>query len=329
MAYDEGNSNYGGGYGGYNNRSQGNYQQQSVEIPTEEPFTCFVGNLPYTICQGDIDLIFKDLKIRNVRMVRDRETDKFKGFCYIEFEDQASLIEALEYDGAQMEDRHLRVNVADNKNKRGGKGGRGGRGGYQGGGGSRGEVPGRSHNDQRGGGYNQHQGGGGGYNNRGGGYNNRGGGGRNYNRGGGGFNNRDRDDGEGFGGGGRGGFRGGNNRRYDDRGGNNEYNSYNRRNRDRDNREPYEPYREQSTSSEEQSSRPRLQLKPRTVGLPVNTVANSQSSIFGGAKPREQVMAEKGLVDIEKQVEEKLTLREKTVQESLANEEEANLARLE
>lgn len=317
MAYDEGNSNYGGGYGGYNNRSQGNYQQQSVEIPTEEPFTCFVGNLPYTICQGDIDLIFKDLKIRNVRMVRDRETDKFKGFCYIEFEDQASLIEALEYDGAQMEDRHLRVNVADNKNKRGGKGGRGGRGGYQGGGGR--------HNDQRGGGggYNQHQGG---YNNRG--FNNRGGGGRNYNRGGG-YNNRDRDDGDSGFGGGRGGYRGGN-RRYDDRGGN-EYNSYNNRgyrNRDRDNREPYEPY-QQSSSSEEQSSRPRLQLKPRTVGLPVNTVANSQSSIFGGAKPREQVMAEKGLADIEKQVEEKLTLREKTVQESIANEEEANLARLE
>ena len=33
-------------------------------------------------------------------MVRDRETASFKGYVYVEFEDQESLEEALRFDGA-------------------------------------------------------------------------------------------------------------------------------------------------------------------------------------------------------------------------------------
>ena len=36
-------------------------------------------------------------------MVRDRETASFKGYVYVEFEDQESLEEALRFDGAVSE----------------------------------------------------------------------------------------------------------------------------------------------------------------------------------------------------------------------------------
>jgi RNA recognition motif-containing protein len=137
----------------------------------------YVGNLPYTADEESVRALFSQHgTVDAVRLINDRETGRFRGFCFVEMPDSDAQTAIARLNGHDMEGRQLRVNEAREREGGGGGGGGGrGRGGYGGGGG--------------GGGY-----GGGGGRDGGGGYG--GGGGRD---GGGG--------GRGPGGGGRGGPR--------------------------------------------------------------------------------------------------------------------------
>lgn len=269
MAYRQ--SNYNNSFG---NRNQGSYghnanayneQSSSPQLPSEPPYTAFFGNLPDGIVQGDLEYMLKpyDVKIVSIRLVRDKETNEFKGICFIEFDDQQSLKKALELDGAQFPNQNqtLRVNVSNNREK--GKGNSFNR------------------NDQRGG----NQRGGRGYNDRNG-YSNRSNTYDNRNRGG--YNDHpqpsykeyDQRNNQSFSSG----------PRYNDMGHKQD------RSGDRQNRQEYEQRRDTDNASEEPpvkevAPRPsRIKLLPRTNKDPVGQLAEtlSKQDIFGTGKPREE-----------------------------------------
>ncbi len=124
----------------------------------------YVGNLPFTTTQQDLEQLFGQYgTVTKTQVISDRETGRSRGFGFVEMSSGADEAIAALHD-AEYQGRRLTVNEAKPREERPRGGGGGGGGGYGGGGGGRGG------NRGGGGGYG---GGGGGY---GGGYG--GGGGR-------------------------------------------------------------------------------------------------------------------------------------------------------
>ncbi|XP_003742137.1 eukaryotic translation initiation factor 4H [Galendromus occidentalis] len=231
-------------------------------LPEEPPYTAYVGNLPERVVQADIDEIFNGLNIRSIRLVRDKETDRFKGYCYVEFDSRDTLERALDYDEAQVNGKVIKVDIADGRrNDRGGN--RGGRGGDR-----RGFQDNRPPNrDNQG--FNQ------------GGY-----GDRLQGRGGnGGFRDN-------FGGS-RDNFRGDMAASRDFQGP-----AWGMRRDQRRNNGPPDNFARQGEfkepTREDSELRPKLKLAPRTVAAPVADIADTstRSKIFGAAKPRDEKVYE-------------------------------------
>jgi len=112
----------------------------------------YVGNLTYNVNESDLEALFTPFgQVQSAQIIVDRDTNRSKGFGFVEMETDAQAQAAIQGLNAREHDgRNLTVNEAKPREARTGGGG----GGYGGGGG-------RSGGGRSGGGY-----GGGGCGNR-------------------------------------------------------------------------------------------------------------------------------------------------------------------
>jgi cold-inducible RNA-binding protein len=101
----------------------------------------YVGNLSFDATEDSVRELFAEYgNVESVAWITDRDTGRFRGFCFVEMDsaDASKAISAL--DGKEIDGRNLKVNEARPREERGGGGRRGGGGGYNrgGGGGNRG-----------------------------------------------------------------------------------------------------------------------------------------------------------------------------------------------
>jgi cold-inducible RNA-binding protein len=95
----------------------------------------YVGNLSYEATESQVrELLSEYGEIESIAMITDRDSGRFRGFCFVEMADAAADAAIKALDGTDLDGRSLKVNEARPREERGG----GFRGGGNRGGGNRG-----------------------------------------------------------------------------------------------------------------------------------------------------------------------------------------------
>jgi uncharacterized membrane protein YgcG len=104
----------------------------------------YVGNLTYNVNESDLEALFTPFgSVQSAQVIVDRDTNRSKGFGFVEMGSDAEAQAAIQaLNGQDYDGRNLTVNEAKPREERGG-GGRGGYGGGGGGGGGYGGGGGR------------------------------------------------------------------------------------------------------------------------------------------------------------------------------------------
>jgi RNA recognition motif-containing protein len=91
----------------------------------------YVGNLSYNTDEAGLEDFFGGCgEITDLKLIKDRDTGRSKGFAFITFESSDAMDKALQLNDTDLDGRKVRVNEAKETERRGGAGGgRGGNGG--------------------------------------------------------------------------------------------------------------------------------------------------------------------------------------------------------
>ncbi|KAF9493386.1 hypothetical protein BDN71DRAFT_1450352 [Pleurotus eryngii] len=87
------------------------HQRDDVPLPTNPPYTAFIGNLPFDITEGEMEEFFGP-QTKSVKIIKDRD-EKPRGFGYVEFVELDGLKGALAKSGSSFSGRTIRVSVAE------------------------------------------------------------------------------------------------------------------------------------------------------------------------------------------------------------------------
>lgn len=81
----------------------------------------YVGNVPFSTTDEELHALFEPYgEIVSANVIRDRETDRSRGFAFVEFESTEAAQKAITaLDGSDMGGRILKVNEARERRDRG------------------------------------------------------------------------------------------------------------------------------------------------------------------------------------------------------------------
>jgi cold-inducible RNA-binding protein len=84
----------------------------------------YVGNLPYSVSESELRRLFSQAgTVESVTMPLDRQTGRPRGFAFVQMTTDAEANAAIQmFNGYVLDGRPLRVNVAQEREMRGGGG---------------------------------------------------------------------------------------------------------------------------------------------------------------------------------------------------------------
>ncbi|MDQ1267329.1 MAG: hypothetical protein QG635_2483 [Bacteroidota bacterium] len=87
----------------------------------------YVGNLPFTATEEDLKELFSQFgPVQSAKIIMDRETDRSKGFGFVEMSDNAARKAITELKDSEMDGKQLTINEARPRNNSYSGGGSGG-----------------------------------------------------------------------------------------------------------------------------------------------------------------------------------------------------------